>query len=54
MEWYEKFEKLIEILGDKEMLIAVSNYFSDSQGEDFCDSVINEYDLESEFNEDEL
>ena len=54
MEWYDKFEKLKEILGDKEMLIAVSNYFSDSQGEDFCDSVINEYDLESEFNEEEL
>jgi hypothetical protein len=49
MEWYDKLEKLREILGDKEMFIAVSNYFSSSQMEDFCDSVINEYDLESEF-----
>ena len=49
MEWYEKFEKLREILGDETVLQEVSNYFTSAQIDEFCDSVATDYDIENEF-----
>ena len=49
MEWYEKFEKLREILGDETVLQEVSNYFTSIQIDEFCDSVATDYDIENEF-----
>lgn len=51
MEYWEKFEKLREILGDETVLQEVANYFTADQIDEFCDSVANDYDVENEFNE---
>ena len=51
MEYWEKFEKLREILGDETVLQEVSNYFTADQINEFCDSVATDYDLEDELNE---
>ena len=51
MEYWEKFEKLREILGDETVLQEVSNYFTADQIDEFCDSVATDYDVEDEFNE---
>lgn len=51
MEYWEKFEKLREILGDETVLREVTNYFTSDQIDDFCDSVATDYDIENEFNE---
>ena len=51
MEYWEKFEKLIEILGQETVLREVTNYFTSDQIDEFCDSVANDYDIENEFNE---
>lgn len=50
MEYYEKFEKLREILGDDQVLNEVLNYFSSDQIDEFCDSVASDYDVENELN----
>ena len=52
MEYWEKFEKLIEILGQDTVLREVTNYFTSDQIDEFCDSVANDYDIENELNED--
>ena len=49
MEYYEKFEKLREILGDETVLQEVINYFTVDQIDEFCDSVATDYDIENEF-----
>jgi len=51
MEYWEKFEKLREILGDETVLREVTNYFTSDQIDDFCDSVATDYDIGNEFNE---
>lgn len=49
MEYWEKFEKLREILGDETVLQEVINYFAADKIDEFCDSVANDYDIENEF-----
>lgn len=49
MDWYEKFEKLKELIGDETMFCAITNYFSSDQIDDFCESLIVDYNLENEF-----
>ena len=51
MEYWEKFEKLREILGDETVLQEVTNYFTADQVNEFCDSVATDYDVENEFEE---
>lgn len=48
MEYWEKFERLREILGDETVLQEVSMYFTSDQIDEFCDSVANDYDVEFE------
>ena len=49
MDCYEKFEKLIELVGKDSLLIEIENYFSSDDINDFCDHVITHNDLEDEF-----
>ena len=49
MEWYEKFEKIRNVLTNDIIIEAMLNYFNDDELNDFCDSMITDYDLESEF-----
>ena len=51
MSWYEKFEKLRELIGDETMFCAICNYFNADQLNDFCEQTITDYDLENEFEE---
>ena len=51
MEWYEKFEKVIELLDKDKVLQEVTNYFPATEIEEFVDSLIAAYDLENEFEE---
>lgn len=53
MDWYEKFEKIREFLSDEIIIEAMQNYFNSDELNDFCDSMITDYDLESEFEDDE-
>ena len=46
MEYYEKFEKLRETLGDKIVLENVLSYFNSDQIDEFCDSTATDYDYE--------
>jgi hypothetical protein len=47
MEYFEKFEKFREILGDETVFVEITNYFTPDQLDEFCDSVANEYDIEN-------
>ena len=49
MEWYEKFEKIHNVLTNDIIIEAMLNYFNSDELNDFCDSMITDYDLESEF-----
>ena len=49
MDWYSKFEKLREIIGDDAIISNVQNYFCSDDLDDFCDQMITDYDLEYEF-----
>ena len=49
MEAFEKFKKLRDLIGDDSLFCEISNYFSSDELNDFCESVISEYDLENEF-----
>lgn len=51
MEWYEKLEKIREFISDNEIIIAMGNYFNSDQMEDFCNELIINNDLDSEFPE---
>ena len=51
MEYYEKFEKLREFLGDKIILENVLNYFDSDQIDEFCNSTATDYDCEDIFEE---
>ena len=51
MEYWEKFEKIKDYLTNEIILENVLNYFTSDQINDFCDSLITDYDLEDEFNE---
>ena len=51
MEYWEKFEKIKDYLTNEIILENVLNYFSADEINDFCDSLITDYDLEDEFNE---
>lgn len=53
MEWYEKLEKLRDFISDEEIITAMGNYFNSDQMEDFANELIINYDLDSEFIEDE-
>lgn len=46
---YEDFERLREILGDETIFSELSNYFSSDDFNGFVESLITDYDLESEF-----
>ena len=50
MEYWEKFKKLREILGDKTVLEEVVNYFNSDQIDEFCDSVATDYDIGNDLN----
>ncbi len=49
MEWYEKFEKVIELIGSEAVAKEVINYFSSDDVKDFTEHLISSRDLESEF-----
>ena len=51
MEWYEKFERLREVLGDETVFTAIKNYFTADQIEEFCDDIACQYDVELIFHE---
>ncbi len=51
MEWYEKFEKVIELLDKDKVLQEVANYFPAGEIDKFTESLIAAYDLENEFEE---
>lgn len=51
MEWYEKFEKVIELIGKEKVLQEVENYFPADEINGFTESLIAAYDLENEFEE---
>ena len=53
MSWYEKLEKVREFVCDEEIITAMGNYFNSDQMEDFVNELIINYDLDSEFPEDE-
>lgn len=53
MEWYEKLEKIREYVSDNNIITAMGNYFNSDQMEDFVNELIINYDLDSEFSEDE-
>lgn len=52
MEWYEKLEKIRNYILDESIIEAMGNYFNSDQMEDFCDELIINNDLDSEFPED--
>ncbi len=52
MEWYEKFEKIRDYISDESIIEAMVNYFNSDQMEDFCNELIIDNDLDSEFSED--
>lgn len=49
MEWYEKFEKVIELLGSDEVAHEIMHYFPSNNVEEFTEHLISSRDLESEF-----
>ena len=51
MEYWEKFEKLREILGDEIIFENILNYFTSDQIDEFCDSIATDYDCEDIFEE---
>ena len=53
MDWYEKLEKVREFVCDEEIITAMGNYFNSDQMEDFVNELIINYDLDSEFPDDE-
>lgn len=53
MDWFTKFNKLRKHLGDETVLTEIINYFSSYDINEFCNSVISDYDLEDEFDTDE-
>lgn len=53
MDWFDKFEKLREILGDDAIISDVQNYFCSDDLDDFCNQLITDYDLENEFKEED-
>ena len=53
MEWYEKLEKIREFVSDEQIITDMGNYFNSDQMEDFVNELIINYDLDSEFPEDE-
>lgn len=50
MDWYEKFEKVKELIGSEKLLTEVENYFNTDQLEEFINDIITAYDLEKEVN----
>ena len=52
MEWYKKLEKIRDIISDESIIEAMGNYFDSRQMEDFCNELIIDNDLDSEFSED--
>lgn len=42
---YDKFQRLVEILGEKEMLENVYKYFGDWKMEDCIQSIATDYDI---------
>lgn len=52
MEWCEKLEKLRDYISDESIIEAMGNYFDSQQMEDFCNELIIDNDLDSEFSED--
>lgn len=53
MEWYEKLEKLREYICDEEIITAMGNFFNSDQMDEFCEELIINNDLESEFPEED-
>lgn len=53
MEWYEKLEKIREFVSDEAIITAMGNYFNSDQMEDFCNELIINNDLDSEFPEED-
>ena len=53
MEWYEKLEKLRDHISDADIITAMGNYFNSDQMDEFCNELIINNDLDSEFPEDE-
>lgn len=51
MEWYEKLEKIREFVSDEAIITAIGNYFNSDQMNDFCEQMIIDFELESEFEE---
>lgn len=49
MEWYEKLEKIRDFVSDDDIITAMGNYFNSDQLNDFCEQMITDFDLESEF-----
>ena len=49
MNWFTKFNKLREHLGDDTLITEIINYFSSYDINEFCNYVIPNYDLEDEF-----
>lgn len=52
MEWYEKLTKIRDYISDESIIEAMGNYFDPYQMEDFCNELIIDNDLDSEFSED--
>lgn len=52
MEWHEKLEKIRDYISDASIIEAMGNYFDSQQMEDFCNELIIDNDLDSEFSED--
>lgn len=52
MEWYEKLEKIRDYISDESIIEAMGNYFDPYKMEDFCNELIIDNDLDSEFSED--
>ena len=52
MKWYEKLEKIRDYISDESIIEAMENYFNSDQIEDFCNELIIDNDLDSEFSED--
>lgn len=53
MEWYEKFERVLELLTHEQIYTEVENYFPKDDIERFTNSLIAAYDLENEIEESE-
>lgn len=48
MEYYEKFNRLREVLSDETVFTEILNYFSSHDIEEFCWSVARDYEVEYE------